>query len=235
MEGVFREARQRYADRDWEGTIAVLDGIEADEVNRLELAYLLGLAHARLEHWDEALLFLEEVVTGSDEFLKVCQCRLSLAYIYAVTGRNRLAEYEFGRLVSFGFESVQTFAGLGYAAWAQGKREDASRWYARALEIDPENANALNGLGYVLAEEGKDGGRALSCCRKAVDKFPNNPAYLDSLGWAYFRLGYLEEARTHIAQALSLAPGEEVILEHARALAGGSSAEVEDGLNGGAP
>jgi Flp pilus assembly protein TadD len=56
-----------------------------------------------------------------------------------------------------------------------------------------------------------------------VDKKPDNPAYLDSLAWAYFRLGFLAEARDYIQRAFALAPQEAEIREHARAI---SSAEA---------
>jgi Flp pilus assembly protein TadD len=51
-----------------------------------------------------------------------------------------------------------------------------------------------------------------------VDKKPNNPAYLDSLAWAYFKLGFIDEARSQIDKALELAPGEAEIREHAEAI-----------------
>jgi hypothetical protein len=44
---------------------------------------------------------------------------MTLAYIYAVTGRSKLAEFELGRLVGGGFESVQMYTTLAYAAWSQ--------------------------------------------------------------------------------------------------------------------
>ena len=143
---------------------------------------------------------------------------MALAYVYSVTGRYRLAEYELERLKESGRESVQVFAFLGYTAWAQGRAEDGMRMYGKALELDPENANALNGMGYILACEGKDGARALTLCRKAVDQKPDNPAYLDSLAWAYYRLGFVADAMDQIGRALSIAPGEAEIREHARAI-----------------
>lgn len=219
MDERFAEALRLFAARDWKGSLAALDGIETDEENRLDLAYLLGLCHARLREWDEALLYLEQVVTAPGEPERIEQCRLSLAYIYSVTDRARLAAYELDSLLEEGRRSVPLLATRGYAAWADGDAEGAERWYGEALEIDPENPNALNGLGYVLACGGRDPARALTCCRKAVDKAPDNPAYLDSLGWAYHRLGFDEEARKQIGRALELAPGEVEIQQHARALA----------------
>ncbi len=205
--------------------MAVLDEVDATDENHLDLAYFLGLCHARRAEWDEALLYLEEVVTSSDDLMRVYQCRLALAFVYSSTGRLKLAEYELGRLIKAGFRSPQVLAGLAYAAFGQGRLEDARKLYAEALESDPENATALNGLGYVLACLGEEGARALTCCRKAVDKAPRNAAYLDSLGWAYKSLGLLAEAREYVAQALALAPTSEEIREHARALALDTSEE----------
>jgi tetratricopeptide (TPR) repeat protein len=220
MDSGLGEAVRAYSRGDWAGCLALLDRVDATDTDHLELAYLLGLVHVRLEHWDTALLYLEQIVTGSDEFLRVCQSRLLLAYVYSKTGRSRLAEYELSRLIASGFESVQTCAGLGFAAWAQGKTDEAIHWYSRALDIDPDNANALNGLGFVLATSGRDLARAMACCRQAVSKVPDNAAYLDSLGWACFKSGRMDEARDFIARALSLAPDEGEILDHARAVAG---------------
>jgi Cytochrome c biogenesis factor len=212
------EAYRLAAAREWKGALAALREVDYAEASQFELAYLYGICHARLEEWDDALLYLEQVVTGDPEPSRNKQCRMALAYVYAVTGRHRLAEYELERLREVGGESVQVYAFLGYTAWAQGKAEEAQAMYAKALEIDPENANALNGMGYVLACEGKDGARALTLCRKAADIKPDNPAYLDSLGWAYFQLGFLDDAADQIGRALALAPGEAEIREHARIL-----------------
>jgi len=212
------EASGLVALRDWPGALDALRRVESSEANQFEIAYLFGISHARHSHWDDALLYLEQGVTGGLDPARRGQCRLALAYVYAITGRHRLAEYEIGRLRETGIESPQAFAFLGYCAWAQGKGDESLRWYGKALELDPESANALNGMGYVLACEGGDGARALTYCRKAVDKKPDNPAYLDSLAWAYFKLGFLDEARAKIGRAIALAPGVAEIRDHERAI-----------------
>jgi len=218
MEEQFTDAYGLFAARDWKGCIAALEKIEADNTNRLELAYLLGLCHARLREWDEALLYLEQVVTAPGDQERINQCRLTLAYIYSITGRAKLAAYELDSIIKEGSPSVPVLATRGYAAWADGDAEAAERYYSEAVAVDPENANALNGLGYVLACAGRDPARALTYCRKAVDSAPENAAYLDSLGWAYHRLGDDDEAQKQIAHALEIAPHEEEIIQHALAL-----------------
>jgi Flp pilus assembly protein TadD len=216
MDGTLDEAQRRVAARDYPGALEALRGIESTDGNQFEIAYLFGICHTRMGDWDDALLYLEQVVTGGLDRRRDEQCRIALAYVYSVTGRHKLAEYELRTLRERGAESPRVFAFLGYSAWAQGRIDESLGHYARALELDSEYANALNGMGYILACEGKDGARALTLCRKAVDLRPDNPAYLDSLAWAYHKLGFDEEARNQVRKAVSLAPESAEIREHAR-------------------
>lgn len=225
MDTALKDARRLIAAKNYPGAIDALRKVESTDENQFDIAYLMGLCHSRLENWDDALLYLEQVATGGVDFERDVQCRLTLAYIYTVTGRHRLAEYELERLRGIGLESAQLFCFLGYTSWAQERIDEGIGWYARALEIEPENANALNGLGYLLACSGRESARALTCCRKAVDKHPSNPAYLDSLAWAYFKLGFIDEARENILRALKIIPESREIRDHAEAIGlGGSEA-----------
>ncbi len=223
MPEAMSEAARLVASRDWRGALDVLRSAELETGQQFEAAYLFGICHARIGEWDDALLYLEQVVTGGLDPKREVQCRMALAYVYTLTGRHKLAEYELAQLRVSGFESAQVLAFLGYSAWAQGRTEEGLRWYGKALELDSENANALNGMGYLLACEGKEGARALTFCRKAVDKAPDNPAYRDSLAWAYFKLGFLAEAKDHIGRALSRMPEAPEIREHAREIEIGAS------------
>jgi len=188
------------------------DGFE--EKDNIELAYYLGLCYTKLSKFDDALVYLEQVVNSGKEELRIHQCRMALAYIYAVTKKFRMAEFELNRLASKGFVSAQLYATLAYAAWSQKHYKQAVDFYEKALGFDRDNANALNGLGYVLVDADLDLPRGLRCCRKAVDMKPNNPAYLDSLGWAYYKNGDMLEARTWLRRALDAAPQNKEIRQH---------------------
>jgi tetratricopeptide (TPR) repeat protein len=78
------------------------------------------------------------------------------------------------------------------------------------------NANALNSLGYIMAEEEIDLQEALKYCREAVRIKPENPSYLDSLGWACYRLGRYEEALAYLKKAHSNSGGHKTIASHLR-------------------
>jgi tetratricopeptide (TPR) repeat protein len=75
---------------------------------------------------------------------------------------------------------------------------------------EPENAMALNALGYTLADRTTRYAEAKALIEKAYQLTPDDPAILDSMGWVAYRLGNLEEAERYLRQALERFPDHEV-------------------------
>nr|NIP87070.1 tetratricopeptide repeat protein [Planctomycetales bacterium] len=86
----------------------------------------------------------------------------------------------------------------------------------QVLDEFPEDHGALNDLGYLWADRGVHLPQALKMIRRAVEAEPDNPAYRDSLGWVWYRLGQPERARAELQRAAELLDDEPdgVILEH---------------------
>jgi tetratricopeptide (TPR) repeat protein len=78
---------------------------------------------------------------------------------------------------------------------------EAEEQFKKVLASDPDHASALNYLGYMLADQNMKLEEALGYIKRAVDLDPANGAYLDSLGWAYFRLGKYELAEDNLLKA----------------------------------
>ncbi|MGA3104642.1 MAG: tetratricopeptide repeat protein [Terriglobales bacterium] len=78
---------------------------------------------------------------------------------------------------------------------------EAEEQFKKVLASDPEHASTLNYLGYMLADQNTKLEEALGYIKRAVDLDPANGAYLDSLGWAYFRLGKYEQAEDNLLKA----------------------------------
>ncbi len=106
------------------------------------------------------------------------------------------------------------FFQLGEAYERTRRYDEAAEQFQAVLEIQPENSTAMNYLGYMWADNGENLEQALELVRRAVALEPNNGAYVDSLGWALFRLGEFEEARRHLERANQLAPEDSTVLEH---------------------
>ena len=221
--GSLTEGIRLYKIKRWDQALVELRSVDAGRFSPdeyMELAYYLGLSYTKMQRYEEALLYLEQVVTSGQDAFRVYQCRMTLAYIYTLSKRYRMAEFELNRLASKGFESAQLYATLAYAAWSQKHYKQAVEYYEKALELDVNNANALNGLGFVLVDTDIDIIRGLRCCKRAVDLKPDNPAYLDSLGWAFYKNGELLEARTWLRRALDAAPKEKDIIDHFNIITG---------------
>ena len=95
-----------------------------------------------------------------------------------------------------------------------GKLDEATRLLRGLIDKDPNNADALNSLGYMFAERGVRLPEAVTLIERALKVDPENPAYLDSLAWALFKQGKAAEAETPMRKAATALPGESVIQDH---------------------
>lgn len=95
-----------------------------------------------------------------------------------------------------------------------GEIGDAERTFREVIAADPEHAPALNYLGYMLAERGRKLPEAVTLVERALAVDADNPAYLDSLGWAYFKLGRFADAIAPLERAAAGAPDSSVIQDH---------------------
>lgn len=95
-----------------------------------------------------------------------------------------------------------------------GRLEQAEEWLEQVLDEFPGDIGALNDLGYLWADQGKQLQRALQMIQRAVDAEPENLAYLDSLGWVQFRLQNYPQAVRWLEKAASGESVDGVILDH---------------------
>lgn len=97
---------------------------------------------------------------------------------------------------------------------AAGRLDEAEQELRRLMAADPLNADALNSLGYMLADRGLRLPEAVELAERAVKIEPANPAYLDTLGWALFKQGRTEEAADPLGKAATTLTGNSVIQDH---------------------
>jgi tetratricopeptide (TPR) repeat protein len=103
---------------------------------------------------------------------------------------------------------------LGSAYERSGDKKSAERTFLQILESHPEHAATLNYLGYMWAESGINLDRAAEMLNRAVHQEPRNGAYVDSLGWVYFRQGKLDLAEKYLTDATRLLPRDATVHEH---------------------
>lgn len=86
--------------------------------------------------------------------------------------------------------------------------------FEKCLQVNPDHVEALNYLAYLWAEKGEHLEKALEYANSALAKKPDNPAYLDTLGWIYYKMQRYQEAFDKIKKASDMLPTEPTIHEH---------------------
>ncbi|MBB4348500.1 MULTISPECIES: tetratricopeptide repeat protein [Rhizobiaceae] len=86
--------------------------------------------------------------------------------------------------------------------------------FRKALELNPEQAQVLNYLGYSLVDMNLNLDEGLKMIQAAVDARPDDGYIVDSLGWAYYRLGRFDDAVTELEKAIQLRAGDATINDH---------------------
>ena len=90
----------------------------------------------------------------------------------------------------------------------------AEQRFRQVLQQDPNNSSTLNYLGYMMADHDSHLEEALTLIKKALVLEPQNPLYLDSLGWAYFKLGSFDQAEENLRKAADKNPNDPTVQDH---------------------
>ena len=150
-----------------------------------EVTYALGIALGEAKHFQDALSTFEE----ADE--------------EASTGETEMLDAQFY---------------FSYAAAAEqaGQVDKAFALFKKSIDLDPESsAEAYNYMGFMWVDRGLKLDEAAGYIKKALQMDPNNPAYIDSLGWYYFKKGQYAQAVTLLKKAAkTIQPEDAIVDEH---------------------
>lgn len=103
---------------------------------------------------------------------------------------------------------------LSHLVSLEKKDAEAEEWLEQVLDEFPDDISAMNDLGYLWTERGYRLDRALKMIEKAVKEEPENGAYRDSLGWAYFKLGRHAEAVAELEKAVAAEKPDPTLFDH---------------------
>ncbi len=160
---------------------------------------------------DEAVSLLQEFTRKQSD---KPEPYVALAQLYSDTKRG-------GDAVKMLQEAQSKFPGdttipfeLGAVFDKQKKFADAESAFRQVLSKEPDNAPALNYLGYMLAERGERLDESVNYLKKALAIEPDNGSYLDSLGWAYYKADKLDLAVDSLQRAAEQLKANSVIQDH---------------------
>lgn len=174
-----------------------------------------ALALDDLERTDEALQHLDALLERDANDMEVLVTRgnilrgkkrfdeANVAYDRAIA---TLGQVERRHWTLFYFRGI-TFERT--RRWPQAEAD-----FQRALELMPDQPLVLNYLGYSWVDQGVHLDRAMGMLKRAVELRPEDGYIIDSVGWAYYRLGRFEEAVTWLERAIERKPADPVINDH---------------------
>jgi tetratricopeptide (TPR) repeat protein len=155
------------------------------------------MAGERKERWD-ALLLLGNLHRSEKQYAKAVD-----AYDRAAARIPKLEERHWNLLY------VRGIANERAKNWPRAEAD-----FKKALELKPNEPYVLNYLAYTWVDRGEHLDEAMRMLEEAVRQKPDDGAIVDSVGWAYFRLGQMEKALEYLEKSIELAPEDSSINDH---------------------
>ncbi|WP_447984521.1 tetratricopeptide repeat protein [Nitrospira sp. Nam74] len=171
----------------------------------------LGFLYYRLKQSAEAIPHLVEVVKQNP---KQSDAHLLLGLTYLQSEQYALASQAFEEGIRYNPANPDLHFNLGTVYDKLNRFDDVVRTMESALKLDPKHADTLNYLGYTYADRGIKIPEAVELTQRAVSLKPDNGYYVDSLAWALFKMGRLDDAKAEITRAATLVKDDPVIYEH---------------------
>ena len=195
--------------------IAVYQSVDRDSPYGAAAAVQAAVDESRLDQNDKAIADLKSLARAQPNDINVWT---------ALGDADRAAE-RFSDAADAYDHAVKLSTPTSAKDWplyyARGVSEErAKRWDAaeadllQALKLSPDQASVLNYLGYSWVDQGKHLPEAMAMLEKARALSPFDGYIIDSVGWAYFRIGRYEDAAKTLQEAVLLVPGDPTINEH---------------------
>ena len=163
------------------------------------------------EKFDDALKTLEKLMALDPDNTDLY---LMLAAVYEAQEKYDQAINAVKEGIKRDEKNVSLRFRLGVLLDKAGQKEACLQEMRQLLEIDPDNADALNYIGYTYAEQGVRLDEALFLIQKALKLKPDSGYIIDSLGWVYFQMGQYEKALRTLLKAVTLTGEDPTIYEH---------------------
>ncbi len=203
--------RAQMAAKNYTAAAAIAHSARAEHPDDLRLASLESLALRRGGKVDQGVAAMEDFFrTQQDD----PDAFVAMAQVYTDSNRGAQAVKVLqDAQAKFPTETGITFE-LGAVLDKQKKFTESEAVFRHLITKEPDNAAALNYLGYMLAERGERLTESVDYIKRALAIDPENGSYLDSIGWAYYKGGKLDLALEHLKRAADMLTTNSVVQDH---------------------
>jgi len=177
-----------------------------------EALFMLIKIYSEEKNYDAAIDLIKNILTDVEPVQ--INYYFVLASLYEEAGKMVDAENIFVETINQFPESTEAYFKFGMFLERSGRPDEAMSQMEEVLSLNPQDAYALNYIGYTWAERNEHLDRALDFIKQAVSIRPEDGFIRDSLGWVYFRLGKLDRALDELKKAAAIEPEDPTIQEH---------------------
>jgi tetratricopeptide (TPR) repeat protein len=199
----------------YDAEIAAFDHIPESSPLWINVQIQKAFALNSLERVDEAKALLEKIIAADPKDIRPLD---ALGNIMRAHERYEEALDYYSRAVELVDEPTKQNWALFYSRGVSNERlknwPAAEADFKQALELNPDESLILNYLGYSWVDQGMNLKQAMDYIRQAVKLKPDDGYYVDSLGWAYYRIGNMPAAVEHLERAVELRPDDPIINDH---------------------
>lgn len=201
-----------FQDKRMESALEYFQAVKGDSVEYPDAVYLQVRILRDFDRYDRAFSLLHKATSDSQGRNPLFYALLSSLHQEKGRMEEAMAALTAGT-VAFP-KSEQLHFEHALLLERAGLPQQAVTAMQRVLEISPDNAEALNYIGYTWAELNMNLDQAKKYIQRAVELKPDNGFIRDSLGWVEYRLGNFDNALKELQQALDLEPNDPNILGH---------------------
>lgn len=205
-----KNAVNSYNRKVFDESVELFRSVLEEDPSNPEANYYMGLMYSKDKNFPKAVTHLKSIVDLGVSFIFTHQCRMLLGYMYYETGEYDRALFEFSNVLKSNFNIPQVYAALSAVCYKMDEFDKSLEFANKAYSMDNFNLNAKNTYGFLLCDLEVDPDKGVELLKDVVRLKPDNPAYLDSLGWGYYKKGDLKSSIATLKDALNYSKNEEI-------------------------
>lgn len=178
----------------------------------------IAILFARLDKPDEAIEQLQVLAESTTAWPDRVRAYLAQGEILRGSRRHEEAFDVYSRALQQNPDDPDLLYARALTAEKVDRLDITEADLIKVLSTEPENANALNALGYTLADRTERLEEALGYIKRAAELVPDDPAILDSLGWVSYRLGKMQDALKFLSMAFEQLEDAEIAAHYGEVL-----------------
>jgi len=204
--------------KDYDSAIANLKKAEVIDQENPEILFNLGIAYSRKGLFKTANEYFTKVLNLNIAYINSANVKKNIAFCFIQSKDYDKALNILNEVIIDFSSDIQALNMKGYCLEKKGRLRDALKTYREIFNYDRSNINSLNSSSYLMALLGIELKSALKIAEFVYNKDKSNPAYNDTLGYVYMKMGDYAEAEKYFNAAAYILPFNEEINEHIREL-----------------